>query len=53
MNGRQSTKRPADGCSVLTEAESKITHIVDCLTERLRADGYEVISGPRTTGGRL
>jgi lactoylglutathione lyase len=23
---------------------------VDCLTERLRSAGYEVISGPRTTG---
>lgn len=23
---------------------------VDALTERLRADGYEVLSGPRTTG---
>lgn len=23
---------------------------VDALTERLQADGYEVISGPRTTG---
>lgn len=23
---------------------------VDILTERLRADGYEVVSGPRTTG---
>lgn len=24
--------------------------VVDELTERLRADGYEVVSGPRTTG---
>jgi len=23
---------------------------VDALTERLKSDGYEVISGPRTTG---
>ena len=23
---------------------------VDALTERLRAEGYEVVSGPRTTG---
>ena len=26
------------------------TAAVDALTERLRADGYEVVSGPRTTG---
>ncbi|MBR4132299.1 MAG: VOC family protein [Oscillospiraceae bacterium] len=25
-------------------------HAVDALTERLRADGYRVLSGPRTTG---
>ena len=25
-------------------------HEVDALTERLRADGYRVLSGPRTTG---
>lgn len=23
---------------------------VDALTEQLRADGYEIVSGPRTTG---
>ena len=25
-------------------------HLVDTLTARLKADGYEVVSGPRTTG---
>ena len=24
--------------------------MVDALTERLRSDGFEVVSGPRTTG---
>ena len=26
---------------------------VDELTQRLKTDGYEVVSGPRTTGGRI
>ena len=44
IDGRQAL----GSCHVAFSVGSKAT--VDSLTERLRADGYEVIDGPRTTG---
>ena len=48
LDGRSGTKKQYGYAHLAFSAKSKAA--VDALTQRLAEDGYQVISGPRTTG---
>ena len=48
-NSRDLPGEPAVGCAHLAVSAGSV-EAVDALTARLRADGYQVVGGPRYTG---